>query len=728
MDNSFFGFRGYFCVFVGLGEETETAATGISSAMSDRLGDQEAAADEMAKLLALRKQEEEAAANTDEKSIFRFDDGDSVDLRLPPDTSFAHSLEADADGYKPITWTQLKKKFWYERTAHKFKLTGDISQREQQYWDRAKQIKVRDKDGVEGALFFYDEHPEPHFSFDDLRVGNVLTIRSPRFHRFMDSQEGMRVEEAKSITGVAKRTFTDEMRMDYGVLCKSNGTSFFNKKKYEDAVNAYAQAIQHLEGTFHERPEHEQRAKELVAQCLLNIAACRIAEGKWPEVEDVCEKALIINASPALNAKAFFRMGQACLEMDEVTAAREKLQRALELAPGDSRITQELDRLNKLVSDQRSAQSALFSGIKSRIARPAGMLDSFGFKVTPFSKLNASLDSISNFRDVGGILAGGAIQKKVRPFLFYRSSSLFDASPEDVSKIQHELGVKTILDLRYEGEANLACKTAQDRAERHLKRYLAAFPIHGDSDDGDRKKEDDRPPPPPAFVDYRNYFHPVVFKPTSFRHDGTLQVHKTTLKKLKLQDASAVLASQRVSVSIDLGARAVIAATAYWVLLVAAILTAIFQFSRAARLVVTRTVQQIGALKLYQSIIDKQLLEIRKVLDIVSKPENYPLVVCCSLGKDRTGIIAMLVLSILGVSDDAIADDFARTTAQMTPRMKKMQHTMGLGEEWNEAKRETMLELISYIRSKYVSVELYLTQKVNVPPEQLESIRRILLG
>jgi protein-tyrosine phosphatase len=40
----------------------------------------------------------------------------------------------------------------------------------------------------------------------------------------------------------------------------------------------------------------------------------------------------------------------------------------------------------------------------------------------------------------------------------------------------------------------------------------------------------------------------------------------------------------------------------------------------------------------------------------------------CAAGKDRTGIIAAVLLSLLGVSDDVIAQDYAHT-AVVFPRM-----------------------------------------------------------
>src|SRR5256714_3214386 len=45
-------------------------------------------------------------------------------------------------------------------------------------------------------------------------------------------------------------------------------------------------------------------------------------------------------------------------------------------------------------------------------------------------------------------------------------------------------------------------------------------------------------------------------------------------------------------------------------------------------------------------------------LRILAQPEAYPAVFHCAAGKDRTGILAALVLSLLGVPDEDIAEDY----------------------------------------------------------------------
>ena len=54
-----------------------------------------------------------------------------------------------------------------------------------------------------------------------------------------------------------------------------------------------------------------------------------------------------------------------------------------------------------------------------------------------------------------------------------------------------------------------------------------------------------------------------------------------------------------------------------------------------------------------------------EALTILGEPANYPLVFHCAAGKDRTGVLAALVLDLLGVDSDLIVDDYLITAERM---------------------------------------------------------------
>mmetsp|Transcript_13369 Transcript_13369/g.22280 ORF Transcript_13369/g.22280 Transcript_13369/m.22280 type:complete len:164 (+) Transcript_13369:1418-1909(+) len=65
-----------------------------------------------------------------------------------------------------------------------------------------------------------------------------------------------------------------------------------------------------------------------------------------------------------------------------------------------------------------------------------------------------------------------------------------------------------------------------------------------------------------------------------------------------------------------------------------------------------------GLALLNELVVDQSGADIAEALKLVAQPENHPVALYCTAGKDRTGLMAMLVLSVLGVSDEAILADY----------------------------------------------------------------------
>lgn len=77
--------------------------------------------------------------------------------------------------------------------------------------------------------------------------------------------------------------------------------------------------------------------------------------------------------------------------------------------------------------------------------------------------------------------------------------------------------------------------------------------------------------------------------------------------------------------------------------------------------------------------------EILEALRAYTKPSNYPILIHCTQGKDRTGLIVFLLLSLLGVKVDAITQDYVMSEKELLPeresRMKEIR-SIGLTEDF----------------------------------------------
>jgi rhodanese-related sulfurtransferase len=61
-----------------------------------------------------------------------------------------------------------------------------------------------------------------------------------------------------------------------------------------------------------------------------------------------------------------------------------------------------------------------------------------------------------------------------------------------------------------------------------------------------------------------------------------------------------------------------------------------------------------------------------EALTMIADPKNRPLVFHCAAGKDRTGVLAALVLDILGVEHAVIVDDYAITATRMALILERL--------------------------------------------------------
>ena len=77
-----------------------------------------------------------------------------------------------------------------------------------------------------------------------------------------------------------------------------------------------------------------------------------------------------------------------------------------------------------------------------------------------------------------------------------------------------------------------------------------------------------------------------------------------------------------------------------------------------------------GMFERYLMMLDHRPESFRAIFDSVAEAEGG-VVFHCFAGKDRTGLVAAMLLSVAGVPDDEIANDFAETDAQLAARYKE---------------------------------------------------------
>lgn len=117
-------------------------------------------------------------------------------------------------------------------------------------------------------------------------------------------------------------------------------------------------------------------------------------------------------------------------------------------------------------------------------------------------------------------------------------------------------------------------------------------------------------------------------------------------------------------------------------------------------------------------------------LRVIADPQRAPVVVHCMAGKDRTGVACALTLSLLGVSDDDIAADYALTTVAMAPLTESLRakhpDIVDGRDHMFDSPAEAMLLFLADLRRLHGSVQGY-AREIGLTEAQLAAMREHLL-
>lgn len=135
-----------------------------------------------------------------------------------------------------------------------------------------------------------------------------------------------------------------------------------------------------------------------------------------------------------------------------------------------------------------------------------------------------------------------------------------------------------------------------------------------------------------------------------------------------------------------------------------------------------------------RDLIDKYTKEYRQIFDILLNKNSYPVVIHCSTGKGRTGIISALTLAALGVNEEAIMEDY-RLSNDYFNIPSASQYAYKLPVRSQEAittvfsAREDFLNAAKQeAERKYGDIETYLQKGIGLSKEEIKRLRSILLG
>lgn len=137
---------------------------------------------------------------------------------------------------------------------------------------------------------------------------------------------------------------------------------------------------------------------------------------------------------------------------------------------------------------------------------------------------------------------------------------------------------------------------------------------------------------------------------------------------------------------------------------------------------------------LYRGILDARGTQLAQAVKALCDPQRLPAVVHCTAGKDRTGLVAALLLAALGVDDEDVAADYARTAELLTSddldRMVQRARQAGISEQMMaialDAPIDAMRSVLAHVRESHGGARGYLIAH-GVSAHELDAIADALV-
>jgi protein-tyrosine phosphatase len=134
----------------------------------------------------------------------------------------------------------------------------------------------------------------------------------------------------------------------------------------------------------------------------------------------------------------------------------------------------------------------------------------------------------------------------------------------------------------------------------------------------------------------------------------------------------------------------------------------------------------------YESFVDLHQAALSGALSLLTKAANLPVLIHCQGGKDRTGYMAAIILSALGVPQETILADYLLTNELLKPVVNHYLHWIWLYSFFRvpsrsarpvlEARPEYLRVAIDAIDKKHGSMHEYLESELGMSPARTKRL------
>ena len=137
---------------------------------------------------------------------------------------------------------------------------------------------------------------------------------------------------------------------------------------------------------------------------------------------------------------------------------------------------------------------------------------------------------------------------------------------------------------------------------------------------------------------------------------------------------------------------------------------------------------------LYVHMLDIGAPALSQAFRTLANADNLPAVFHCAAGKDRTGVLAAMVLSTIGVADHVIVADYAISGANMAELVERLKRDRpealtAMNEQpsaYMAAPPEAMKRLLAHVNAEYGSMTGYVNS-IGISTDVIDSLAASLL-
>ncbi len=142
---------------------------------------------------------------------------------------------------------------------------------------------------------------------------------------------------------------------------------------------------------------------------------------------------------------------------------------------------------------------------------------------------------------------------------------------------------------------------------------------------------------------------------------------------------------------------------------------------------------EVDLLTHYIGFLDESGPEIVSAVRLLADPSGQPALFHCAAGKDRTGVLAALLLDAVGVEEEAIVAGYALSEAHMDRVFARLCRVSWHREALSRlpagvhlAEPETMRRFLRHLHTEHGGAARWLTDR-GLEPATLDSLRRSLV-